>query len=145
MAFRADRPTVYDRLRQTASNAKLLAATSRAAMLAGPVSANAVRQLLESFITAKAEFVAAAAVPGIAAYAQAQEGDANYDVAAEFSAMNTAATNVINWIVNNMPKGASGHVLTETWSAAGIATRTFSTAETAGLRTVLDAFIATVS
>src|SRR5690349_14140460 len=37
-------------------------------------------------------------VPGIAAYAQSQYGDVSIDIAAEFSAMRSAALTLRNWI-----------------------------------------------
>lgn len=144
MAFRAVKADTYNAIRSRATQLKKLATDSKALMLAGPVSASAVRQLLDLFIQGKAELNTAAAVSGIVDYAKAQEGDEAYDVAAEFTAMVSAAEGVINWIVANMPTN-SGYVLAEQWSASGVSVRTFSTAETAGLRTTLDTFIATVS
>jgi hypothetical protein len=113
-------------------------------MAGGSVSANAIRQLLEAFVAAKAQMQAAASVGGIAAYARAQEGDDNYDVAAEFTAMMAACTAVIDWIVANIPANG-GYVQLEQWSASGVTVRVFTTTQTAGLRARLDAFIATVS
>ena len=144
MAFRAERASTYTAIRNRATQLKRLAQDSHDLTLDGPVSASAVRQLLDQFILGKAELQAAAQVPGMAEYAQAQEGDPEYDVAAQFTAMINAATAVINWIVNAVPK-SGGYVLHEQWSASGVSVRTFSTNDTAGLRTVLNAFIATVS
>lgn len=143
MAFRAVKADTYAAIRSRATQLKKLAADSKAVMLAGPVSASAIRQLLDLFIQGKAELQAAGAVPGMADFAKAQEGDTNYDVAAEFTAMVNACNGVINWIVANMPTN-SGYVLAEQWSSSGVTVRTFSTAETAGLRTTLETFIATV-
>lgn len=144
MAFRAVKADTYAAIRSRATQLKKLATDSKAVMLAGPVSASAIRQLLDLFIQGKAELQAAGAVPGMADFAKAQEGDAAYDVAAEFTAMVNACTGVIDWIVANVP-ASGGYVQTEQWSASGVTLRTFSTASTAGLRTTLDTFIATVS
>lgn len=143
MAFRAERAATYAAIRSRATQLKKLAQDSYDLTLAGPVSASAVRQLLDLFIQGKAELQSAAQVPGMAEYAQAQEGDAAYDVATEFTAMINAASAVIDWIVNAVPK-SDGYVLHEQWSASGVSVRTFASADTAGLRTVLNAFIATV-
>lgn len=144
MAFRAVKADTYAAIRSRATQLKKLAQDSKALMLSGPVSASAIRQLLDLFIQGKAELTAASGVSGIADYAKSQEGDAAYDVAAEFTAMIAGCTGVIDWIVANVPTN-TGYVLTEQWSASGVTLRTFSTAATAGLRTTLVTFIATVS
>lgn len=144
MAFRAELATAYASVRSRATQAKKLASDSKALMLAGPVSGNVIRQLLDALITAKAELQTAAAVNGIVAYAQSQEGDPEYDVAAQFTTLVDACTGVISWIVANIPT-SGGYVQMETWSASGVSVRTFSTAQTAGLRTQLDTIIAAVN
>ena len=144
MAFRAERPTVYANVRSRATQLKRLASDASTQMAAGNVSGNLVRQILDACITAKAEFAAAAQIQGLADYAQAQEGDPNYNVAAEFNAMTGAIDNVLAWIIANVPTNG-GYVQMEQWSTSGVTTRAFTTAQTAGLRTVLDAFAATVS
>lgn len=144
MAFRAELATAYSNVRSRATQAKKLASDSKALMLAGPVSGNVIRQLLDALITAKAELQSAAGNNGIVAYAQAQEGDPEYDVAAQFTTLVDACTGVINWIVANIPTNG-GYVQMETWSASGVAVRTFSTVQTAGLRTQLDTIIAAVN
>ena len=143
MAFRAVKAGTYAEIRSTATQLKKLATDSRT-LMAGTVSANVVRQLLDAFISGKAKLTAASQVSGIAAYAQAQEGDEAYDVAAEFTAMIDACTGVINWIVANIPT-ANTYVQLETWSASGVTVRTFTTGQTAGLRTALQTFEGTVS
>jgi hypothetical protein len=143
MAFRAERPTVYANVRSRATQLKRLASDASTQMAAGNVSGNLVRQILDGCITAKSEFAAAAQVQGLADYAQAQEGDPNYNVAAEFNAMTGAIDNVLAWIIANVPTNG-GYVLMEQWSVSGVTTRSFTPAQTAGLRMVLDAFAATV-
>ena len=143
MAFRATKPTAYTTAKSTAAQAKQLAQQSRDAMAAGTVSGNVIRQLLDRLLIAKTTFQSVAAVPGIAAYAQAQEGDGAYDVAAEFTAMTDAIDDVGAWILANVPT-SGGYVQMEQWSASGVSVRQFTTAQTAGLRTQLDALIATI-
>lgn len=144
MAFRAELATAYASVRSRATQAKKLASDSKALMLAGPVSGNVIRQLLDALIAAKAELQTAAGVTGIVAYAKAQEGDPDYDVATQFTALVDACTGVISWIIANIP-ASGGYVQMETWSASGVSVRTFSTAQTAGLRTQLDTIIAAVN
>lgn len=144
MSFRATKANAYDEAKSTAASVKRLCTDTKAAALAGPISANVIRQLLDKLISAKAKFAEITAIPGIAAYAEAQEGDSAYDVSAEFTAMTSEVDGILNWVIANIPTGTGGFVLTETWSTSGVSVRTFSTAQTAGLRTELDALIATI-
>lgn len=144
MAFRAIKADSYNDIRNSAANLKRLATDSKNLMAAGNVSANVIRQLLDSFIAGKAKLQAASSVPGIADYAQAQEGDGAYDVQAEFTTMVNACTGVIDWIVTNIP-ASGGYVQLEQWSSSGVTVRTFTPAQTANLRTALDTFITTIA
>lgn len=148
MAFRAVLATTYINARGYATQLQKLASDSKTLMAAGNVSANVIGQLLDSFIIGKAQLNAAAGVSGIAAYAKAQEGDANYDVAAAFTAMMSACDGVINWIVANVPTATSGGftgVLLESWSSSGRTVRSFTSTQTAGLQTALQTFIDSVA
>lgn len=144
MAFRAIKSDTYSFILSRATQLKKLAIDSNSAMLAGPVSASVIRQLLDLFIQGKNELETAGSVPGLADYAKAQEGDVDYDVVVEFNAMISACDGIINWIVANVPVSNS-YVQTEQWTSSGVILRTFNTASTAGLRTALNTFVATVS
>jgi hypothetical protein len=144
MSFRATKPNGYDEAKSIAAELKRLCQDTKAATAAGPVSANVIRQLYDRLLSAKARFAIIAAIPGIGAYAQQQEGDPLYDVAAKFTAMTTEINDTINWIIGAIPTGTGGLVLLETWTTSGVSVRTFTTAQTAGLRTELDALIATI-
>jgi hypothetical protein len=113
---------------------------------ANNVSANAIIDIFHRMTTLRGVLDSAAAVPGIAAYAQSQyDDDPSYDVVAEFQAVRAQAQATIDWIVGNFPK-ASGqdYILKDELTDNGIAVRAFTPAQTASLRTVLDAFVATV-
>jgi hypothetical protein len=92
----------------------------------------------------RAAFDAAKAVPGLAAYAREQYDNPALDIVAEFNAMTSAIDNVTNWISTNFPKDGGGFLLAQTLGANGPVDRMFTPAQTAGLRTQLDALIATV-
>lgn len=143
MAFRAELATVYASVRSRATQLKKQASEASAAMLAGNVSGNLVRQILDGCVTAKNEFAAAAQVNGLAAYAQNAEGDSEYNVAAEFTAMTGAIDNILTTIIALIPT-SGGYVLMEQWSTSGVTTRVVTPAQSANLRTALDAFVATV-
>lgn len=115
-------------------------------MAAGDVSANVMEQVMGEFVGALQTWGVSKAVPGIADYAKEQYDDPAYDVIAEFNTMETAAEAVRDWVVANFPKDGDGYVLKEKYQADGlIVQRMFTPAQTAGLRTELDAFILTVS
>lgn len=144
MAFRATKANGYDEAKSYAADLKRLALDTKAASAAGPISANVIRQLLDSLLRTKTKLAEVSAISGIAAYAQAQEGDANYNVATEFTAMTNQIDATISWIIGAIPTGTGGFALLETWSSSGVTVRTFSTAQTAGLRTAIDALVATI-
>lgn len=144
MAFRATRKETYNNTASRAAQLKKLAQDAKQQMLAGPVSANLLKEILLLCIQAKTENQAAAAVGGMASYVQAQEGDPAYDVAAAWSAMNSAIDAVRDRVLTLAPTGTGGFVLVETWSASGISVRTVTTAQTANLRNDLDSLIATI-
>ena len=87
---------------------------------------------------------AAADTPGIGPYAQEQKSDGTLDVVAEFNAVMAAISGVTGWIAANFPKDVNGFLLAQTLSPEGPVDRTFSPTDTAGLRTQLDALIATI-
>jgi hypothetical protein len=135
----------WDSARKFAGQLKIAATNVRALSLAGPVTSSDILNLQILMADIKAQLAILAAVPGLAAYAQAQTNNPSLDVAAAFSAMATAIDNCGSWVVTNFPKDGSGFLLAQTFSGAGRPTdRTFSTATLAGFRTQLDALIATI-
>lgn len=129
--------------RATASKVKQMCQGIRVASLAGPVAAQQLLDFMAQLATQQERLTACAGVPGIGAYAQQQFPALN--LPAEFSAMQSAITNVRTWMVDNFPKDGSGFLLARQFDAAGRTTdRTFSTAALAGFRTQLDALIATI-
>lgn len=79
------------------------------------------------------------ALPGMAAYAQTQFGDQNYNVAAEFTTMRAALVAVQNWLKTNIPANA---VYVSSGDLAGL---TYAPAATASLRSLVVAAEATIS
>lgn len=118
---------------------------------ASPIAGNVVLGLLDNLKEDLAYFQVIATTPGLGDYASAQYADVGYDIGADFNAFMVELQNVIDWIIANIPKadpdGVDGpeYLLLQSLDAAGNRTnRMFSSAQTAGLRTVLDALIATV-
>lgn len=133
--------SALDRAQAQASSIKRIAANNRDRMAAGPITAGGVFSLLDNLIGAKAVLSEAASMQGIAEYAQAQLGQ---DISGDFAAMMNAIDTATAWIINAIPK-AGGYIQTEAINADGSRTeRTFTTAQTAGLRAALDTIIATI-
>ena len=86
------------------------------------------------------------ATPGIAAYAQAQENDPAYDVAAEYTTMRNAMVSARDQLISMFPKDANGFLLYQTLNANGtVSARTFTAAQLAPIVTLLNNVAATIS
>jgi len=115
---------------------------------AGDVNASRIISMWTRLNDAIAILTALAAIPGIGAWAKDEMNDPDLDVATEFNAMMTAMGDVRDWIATNFPVGTgpgAGYLLEKQFSGTQIVSRTFTPAQTAGLRTELDALIATIS
>ena len=88
-----------------------------------------------------------AAVPGIAAYAQTQLGNATLDIAGTFAAMQAAIVSTIAWITANFPADTNGNLLYVQYGSGGAAiTYTqFTAGQLTGLVSVLNTLIATIN
>ena len=128
-----------------ASSIKRICQNNSSAMAAGNVASDFIIALYDNLSGAKTVFQQSAAVTGIAAYAQAQIGDSNLDIVAEFTAMVGAITSAMAWIEANFPKDANGFLLAQTFDGAGGRTqRQFTSTQTVGLRTALAAVVAAI-
>ena len=149
MAFPASLSTLNDALRRAMGNAvslKNFSVGARDQMAAGNVSGNLISDnLLQNYKSAIEQWEAAAALPGIGQFAKDQFDDQALNIGAEFTAMVNAAKAARDWIVTNFPKDAGGKMSYRTLNADGsMSVDAFTPAQTAGLRTELDNFIATV-
>lgn len=126
-------------VKQTATGASSTAA-------AGNVNYSQIERLFVQLQSAHAEFAALSTTPGLAAYAQEQLDDNALNIATEFTSMQAAITAVLDWIKTNLPKDGSGYLLVRQIDGSNaVVDRQFTPAQTAGLRTVLDALAATIA
>lgn len=128
----------------TAKNLKTHATNLRAQMAAGNIEADQIVDLYRYLIQTKDRLNAVAAIPGIAQYAKDQFNNQSLDIVAEFNAMVTEIQDTIDLIVSIFPKDGNGYLLKDKLIATGIDNRDFTPAQTATLRTQLDALIATI-
>jgi hypothetical protein len=81
-----------------------------------------------------------AAVPGIADYAVAQEGDPAYDIVAEFGALIAQLVAAKDWLYAAIPRDVNGYILVHTTTPDGeIIARVYTPAESAAFIPYLDA------
>lgn len=134
--------SALDRAQSQADSIKRIAQNNKDRMAAGTITAGGLLSLLDNLAGAKTALSDAAGLAGMGEFAQAQLGQT---VTTEFANLMTALDNAGAWIISNFPKDAGGYLLAETWGTNGARVeRTFTTAQTAGLRTLLDALIATI-
>lgn len=135
----------YRLLTGRAADVRAQSVSLRASSLAGPVAADRILSFAQMLSRSKTEMTTLAALPGMVAYAQAQENNASLNIVTEFNLMIAQVDATVAWIVTNFPQDASGFKLAFTLSAAGAPVyRTFDTATLATFRTTLDALIATI-
>ncbi len=118
-------------------------------LAAGPRSASEFIQALselKSTISAIDELLAQPAVPQ---WAKDNLDDQTYDLVLEIGSVRTAAIAVRDWIFTNFPKQLQGGTewwLISTYDVNGSQTvRSFTPAQTASLRPLLDAYSAAIS
>lgn len=100
---------------------------------------------LGSLADARDAISAAAATPGLAAYAQAQINNNTFDLVSAFNTMVAQIDATRAWIKTNFPKDGSGNLLYQQLDANGrIVTLQFTSAQLAGLQSVLVALVATI-
>ena len=129
------------RAQQQASSIKAIATNNSTAMKAGPVLSSGILSLLDNLVGAHNVLSAVASLDGIDAYAQEQIG---VSIASDFTAMMNAITAAAAWIVTNFP-ASGGYLQAQTMNSDGARTeRSFTTTQTAGLVTLLDALVATI-
>lgn len=148
MAFIASQASLQKALNDAQNQALWIKGICQAAVssLTGTVDANFIFQLLDNLRAVIAMLNADAAVPGIAAYAQAQFDNSGYNISTEFTNMVNDLTAVVTWIYDNFPKDSGGYIQAFTLNADGSRTAaTFTSAQTAGLTSALNTVIAEIS
>lgn len=149
LPFEAPLSEVLKDARVRWNQTKTLAQRLRDRSEAGPVSAETILDYLDSLVRDKAYFENVALTPGIGAYAADQYD--GYSIGADFTAFIAEIEACITWIVTALPtsdpdgQGNTWLLVERRDALTGAKTiRTFSSAQTAGLRTVLDSLAAMV-
>lgn len=106
-------------------------------MAAGNVSANAIIEFMLNLNDAIRTWGEVAAIPGINVLARDLLRKPGLDFAAELSNLISLSQAAIDWIDANFPKDANGYLLKDKIVANSIEVRTFSPAQTANFRALL--------
>jgi hypothetical protein len=127
MAFPSSSGTVkgnlsgaWDMARDIAGHIKMRAVNLRSASVAGAITSDTMLVYIANLAEWRTSLIAISQLPGM----------------------------VVSWVVTNFPKDGSGFLLAKTFNADNsgrTVDRTFSAAQTAGLRTVLDTLIAAIN
>jgi len=147
MAFRASNSVPakqYEKAKSLAWQVRQLAANRSGSFASGATAAE-VLAAVDNLRSLRIALAQVATTPGIAAYAQAQEDDPAYDVAAEFSALLSAVDEAVSTVVNAVPKDGNGYLLVNNINPDGtLVPREFSAGALSGVRTALDAIVAAI-
>jgi len=130
--------------RALARKVKLESQSLRDQSAAGDVGARGIVLYMDDLQRANDRFEVLRQVPGIVQYARDQYDNQSIDIGAEFLSMQGAIVNTIGWINTNIPKDVSDWLLVESIVANRLTSRMLTSAQTAALRTELDALIATI-
>lgn len=148
MAFPASQNLLSEKLERVfllARSTKQYAAEMSAFLSANSVSAMQILDVMENFQAAINEWNDIIADADSRAYIREQLKNDTFDVVAEFTAMRDAVQGVITWIETNFPKDADGWIQIIKIVNGQRQIRSFAPANTAGLRTQLDAVVAGIS
>ena len=136
---------VLTNIKGMAQNIKSAGQNDLAVMQAGSIDANFVFKLLDNLNSVIVLLNGWAATTGINAYATANLPGYAGTLTTDITTVVNAAQACINWTVTNFPKDSGGFIQALTLNADGSRTpASFTSAQTAGLQTTLQALIATV-
>lgn len=141
MAFITNVPTLQDAFRDILNIAKQQKAymASWSSALTANITADTAIGWVSNLNTVIARLDSGAGTTGMQAYAQAQFGGGAYDVAAQYATMRAALVAVLTWLQANIPSAAL------TVSNGVVTGQTFTPAQTAPLKTLIDAAVATIA
>jgi len=141
MAFITNVATLQDAFRDLLNIARQQKAymASWSSALTANITADVALGWASNINTVLARLDADAAVPGMQTYAEAQFGNPGYDVAAQYAAMRAAMAAILTWLQANLPANSITVVNAVATGA------TFTPAQTAPLKALIDAAVATIA
>jgi hypothetical protein len=132
----------YNMIRSNAASVKAQAQNALLSLQGGSVQTGFIFSMLDQLSGIIAALNTWKLISGLDSYATAQGYTGS--LAADCGTCSTAATACISWVVQNFP-ASGGFLQAESINADGSRTqRSFTSVQTAGLQTNLQAFIATI-
>lgn len=147
MAFKASTvipQTAYQQTKAAAMQLKFNLQAHIAQLATQNATYEFLRDIYRTLTRAHGQLTTLSTTPGLADYAVIQESDTNYDVVAEFVAMLAAIEAARQWMVANVPLAVTVKPVAD-WADSDIIATTFTPAQTAGFRTVLDGVVSVIS
>lgn len=147
MSFRASNVVpsdAYQILKRAAVQLKINLVSQNARLLASGADYSFLQDIYLTLTRANGQFDALKVTPGLAEYAQVQENDHAYDVAAAFTSMQAAIVGATGWMNANVPTSVTAKA-PATWDGGVIIATTFTPAATAGLRAALQGVVDSIS
>jgi len=131
---------------QIAGQVKGMAQNWVALASAGSLNGQQIINMPAGLVQYNNQLSALAATPGLAAYAQAQLGNATFDIATAFTAMQSAITATVQWIAANFPVDSSGFLTYAKFDGSGnVVFTVFTAAQLSGFISQLNSLIATIN
>jgi len=130
--------------RSIATQLKVQATSLVAQAQSAGIPANQILGFPQTLNQISTQLTQIAAVGGIAAYAQAQINNSNYNVAAAFTSMQSAVNSLSSWITTNFPVDSGGYLEIVSFSSGTPLYVTFSPSQLTGFVTSLNALLATL-
>ena len=131
---------VYEQYKAAAARTKRYAQNAIDKLAAGPVKADDILDLYESAQSMKATLDAAVATPGLVDFAKTYESDPLYDASVENATLSAAIASMTAWIETGIPN-SNGWLLVSQFVSGTVVPREFTTLQTTGLRTALQAIV----
>ena len=147
MAFRASNivpSDAYQVVKRAAVQLKINLVGQKAQLAASGANYQFLQDIYMTLKRANEQFNSLKTAPGLADYAKVQENDPAYDVAAEFTSMQTSITDCMTWMDTNVPTAVTANVPSQ-WDGGSIISNTFTPAQTAGLQNALQAVVDKIS
>jgi hypothetical protein len=135
-------------LRDKALSVKTTSTNIRAQSLAGGTPYSSILNYMTALRGYKAQMASLYNITGLSAYAQEQLGNgfSSINVVTEYNTMIATLDSTVQWIAANLNKDGSNYALAVQIAADGVLTeRTYGSGALAGLRTQIDALLATIS
>ena len=134
----------YTRMKYQATRLKSRCSVANTLLAAGDTAASYILELYTFLGTAEGVLDAVALLSGIGDHAKTVEDDPAYDVVTELGVVSSACASSRTWIEANIPD-SNGWLLVSQFAGGEVVPREFTSVQTAGLRTALQAIIDAIS